>query len=184
MLDPATGNCVGSPIGASGTNAGQFKAPRSVTSDGAGGMWVADALNYRVQHLHRRGQPRSASPVDASGDGNGQFRSPHCVTPIPGTTDVAVCDTFNFRISVWDGAGATPDVAGAHRRHQARPTAASTAPSRSPTDPTARSTRPTGSTTGSRSSTPTATSSPRGAATAPSDGSLIFPRGIVVIPDR
>ena len=47
-------------------------------------------------------------PAGTLGDGSQQFRSPHCVTPVPGTTEVAVCDTFNFRVSVYDGSGSTP----------------------------------------------------------------------------
>ena len=64
-----------------------------------------------MQHLSCHGQPPGRDPGDAStATGNGQFRSPHCVTPIPGTTDVAVCDTFNFRIQVWDGGALQPGV--------------------------------------------------------------------------
>ncbi|WP_228942548.1 SMP-30/gluconolactonase/LRE family protein [Nocardioides sp. Leaf374] len=107
VLEAATGACVRT-FGTRGTGAVQFKSPRSVTSDGAGGMWVADALNYRVQHLTATGGSLGATPVAAYGDGAQQFRSPHCVTRLPGTTEVAVCDTFNFRLAVYDGAGASP----------------------------------------------------------------------------
>lgn len=109
VLNPANGNCV-STFGTRGTGAGQFKSPRSVTSDGAGGVWVADALNYRVQHLTMTGASLGATPVNAYGDAPSQFRSPHCVTRIPGTSRVAVCDTFNFRVSVFDGAGSSPNL--------------------------------------------------------------------------
>ncbi len=107
VLDQATGACVRT-FGTRGTAAGQFKSPRSVTTDGAGGLWVADALNYRVQHLTATGGSLGATPVNAYGEGAAQFRSPHCVTRVPGTSQVAVCDTFNFRLSLYDGAGATP----------------------------------------------------------------------------
>lgn len=107
VLDQATGACVRT-FGTRGTAVGQFKSPRSVTTDGAGGLWVADALNYRVQHLTATGGSLGASPVNAYGEGAAQFRSPHCVTRVPGTSQVAVCDTFNFRMSLYDGAGATP----------------------------------------------------------------------------
>lgn len=100
VLDPATGSCVRT-FGTRGTNAGQFRSPRSVTSDGAGGLWVADALNYRIQRLTATGGSLGGTPVNAYGEGAQQFRSPHCVTRIPGTSQVAVCDTFNFRLSVW-----------------------------------------------------------------------------------
>ena len=107
VLDPADGSCVRT-FGNRGTAAGQFKAPRSVSADGDGGLWVADALNYRVQHVTMTGGSLGATPVDAYGDGPQQFRSPHCVTPLPGSTEVAVCDPFNFRVAVYGGAGATP----------------------------------------------------------------------------
>ncbi|MCW2768433.1 MAG: conserved repeat protein [Nocardioides sp.] len=109
VLNAADGSCV-REFGQVGTGPGQFKSPRSVTSDGAGGVWVADALNYRVQHLTATGSPLGTQPAARTtpGEGNGQFRSAHCVTPIPGGTEVAVCDTFNFRIQVWNGAGSGP----------------------------------------------------------------------------
>ncbi len=106
ILDAATGNCV-STFGTAGTGTNQFKSPRSVTSDGSGGLWVADALNYRIKHVSMTGT-NLGTPVGTYGEGAQQFRSPHCVSRIPGSTQVAVCDTFNFRISVYDGAGATP----------------------------------------------------------------------------
>ncbi|HEY1119780.1 MAG TPA: SMP-30/gluconolactonase/LRE family protein, partial [Acidimicrobiales bacterium] len=108
VLEAATGTCVRA-FGSNGAGAGQFKSPRSVSADGSGGVWVADAFNYRVQHLTMTGTTiGSAMPAGTSGDGQQQFRSPHCVTPVPGTTEVAVCDTFNFRIPVYDGSGSTP----------------------------------------------------------------------------
>jgi len=107
ILDAATGRCVRT-IGSRGTGPGQFKAPRSVTADGKNGIWVADALNYRVQHLQTNGTVYAATPVGASGGGPQEFRSPHCVARIPGTFRVAVCDTFNFRMSVYDGRAGVP----------------------------------------------------------------------------
>ena len=108
ILNAADGTCVRS-FGANGAGAVQFKSPRSVSADGSGGLWVADAFNYRVQHLTMTGTAIGTTmPAGTLGDGPQQFRSPHCVTPVPGTTEVAVCDTFNFRVSVYDGAGSTP----------------------------------------------------------------------------
>ena len=95
-------------FGAVGTGPTQFKSPRTVTSDGNDGMWVGDAFNYRIQHLEMDGASLGATPVDAFGSGADQFVSAHCVTAIPGTDDVAVCDTFNNRITVWDGSS-TPN---------------------------------------------------------------------------
>ncbi|MGB0102442.1 MAG: SMP-30/gluconolactonase/LRE family protein, partial [Nocardioides sp.] len=108
ILDAATGECVRS-FGSSGAGTGQFRSPRSVSADGSGGLWVADARNYRIQHLSMTGTTIGAAmPAGTAGDGPQQFRSPHCITAVPGTTEVAVCDTFNFRIPVYDGAGSTP----------------------------------------------------------------------------
>lgn len=106
VLDAATGACV-RVIGKRGTAPGTFRAPRSVSADGSGGLWVADALNQRLQHLTATGAVIGTTPVGAYGDGPAQFRSPHCVTALPGG-QVAVCDTFGWRISVWDGTSATP----------------------------------------------------------------------------
>ena len=108
-LDAATGRCLRA-IGSRGSGPGQFKAPRSVTADGKNGIWVADALNYRLQHLQTNGTVYAATPVDATGSGPLEFRSPHCVSRIPGTFRVAVCDTFNFRMSVYDGRATTPGL--------------------------------------------------------------------------
>lgn len=108
ILNAADGTCVRS-FGTTGAGAVQFKSPRSVSADGSGGLWVADAFNYRVQHLSMTGTPIGTTmPPGTLGDGQQQFRSPHCITPVPGTTEVAVCDTFNFRVQVYDGSGSTP----------------------------------------------------------------------------
>ncbi|MET0526243.1 MAG: SMP-30/gluconolactonase/LRE family protein [Nocardioides sp.] len=107
LLNATTGAC-DSWFGDTGAAAGQFKSPRTVTGDGGTGLWVGDAFNYRIQHLGLDGTPLGATPVDAYGNGADQFISTHCVTAVPGTDDVAVCDTFNNRITVWDGSTTTP----------------------------------------------------------------------------
>ncbi len=62
LLDATNGDCIDS-FGTAGTAVGQFKSPRSVTSDGDGGMWVGDAFNYRIQHLTLAGASLGATPV-------------------------------------------------------------------------------------------------------------------------
>ncbi|MGB0099340.1 MAG: NHL repeat-containing protein [Nocardioides sp.] len=109
LLDAGTGACDDS-FGSRGSGPAQFKSPRTVTADGAGGLWVGDAFNYRIQHLSLAGTPLGATPVDAYGSADTQFVSPHCVTAVPATDDVAVCDTFNNRITIWDGSPATPTL--------------------------------------------------------------------------
>ena len=107
LLDAATGAC-DDAFGTTGANPGQFRSPRTVTGDGHGGLWVGDAFNYRIQHLTTAGASLGATPAGAYGSGADQFVSPHCVTRVPGTERVAVCDTFNYRISVWSGSGTSP----------------------------------------------------------------------------
>lgn len=94
VLAPGTGACLRA-FGSQGTGNNGFKSPRSLTSDGAGGLWVADAMNSRLKHVTNTGTFIGTTPI-AFGEGNGQFRSPHCVFLDQGQVDV--CDTFNYRI--------------------------------------------------------------------------------------
>ena len=94
-LNPTTGACAGS-FGTTGSNPGQLRAPRALASDGAGGIWVAEGGNDRIQHFTNAGAYISGSALGGFGEGNGQFRSAHCVF-MDGDL-VAVCDTFNYRI--------------------------------------------------------------------------------------
>ena len=96
LLNAADGSCL-YDFGSRGTGPGQFKSPRAVAADGAEGVWVADAFNYRVQRLTLSGTALGSTAAGAFGEGDDQFRSPHCVAPIPSSSRVAVCDTFNFR---------------------------------------------------------------------------------------
>jgi DNA-binding beta-propeller fold protein YncE len=88
-LNSSTGNCV-----ASFTVGGTLKAPRSLTSDGSGGLWIADAGQYKVVHTTNAGALLGST--GAFGEANNQFRSAHCVF-LDGSF-VDVCDTFNYRI--------------------------------------------------------------------------------------
>ena len=94
-LNPSTGACAGS-FGTTGSNPGQLRAPRAITSDGAGGLWVAEGGNHRIQHFTNAGAYVAGSALGGFGEANGQFRSPHCV--FMDGAFVAVCDTFNYRI--------------------------------------------------------------------------------------
>src|ERR1019366_2226848 len=53
-LNATTGAC-GTPFGSTGTGNGQFKSPWTLLSDGAGGLWVADAMNFRIEHVSDTG---------------------------------------------------------------------------------------------------------------------------------
>ena len=88
-LDPSTGSCV-----TSFTVGGTLKAPRSLTSDGGSGLWIADAGQYKIVHTTNGGSLLGST--GAFGEGNNQFRSAHCVF-LDGSF-VDVCDTFNYRI--------------------------------------------------------------------------------------
>jgi DNA-binding beta-propeller fold protein YncE len=92
-LDPAAGTCISS-FGATGTGNGQFKSPWTTLSDGSGGLWVADAMNYRVQHVSNTGT--FISTLGTFGTGNGQFLSPHGLFMDQGLLDVA--DPYEFEI--------------------------------------------------------------------------------------
>ena len=47
-LNPTTGACI-LAFGTTGAGNAQFNAPRSLTSDGSGGLWIADAGNNRLK---------------------------------------------------------------------------------------------------------------------------------------
>ncbi|HEY6566639.1 MAG TPA: SBBP repeat-containing protein, partial [Actinomycetota bacterium] len=93
-LDPS-GDCVSS-FGTSGSAAGELDAPRSLTSDGDGGLWVTEGGSDRLQHFRGSGAFIVGSDVGGVGSSKGRFRSAHCVF-LDGRF-VDVCDTFNFRI--------------------------------------------------------------------------------------
>jgi DNA-binding beta-propeller fold protein YncE len=94
VLAPATGACERS-FGSAGAKPGQFRAPRSLTSDGGGGLWVAEAQAPRLQHVTNQGA--SLGVVGSYGSGQGRFRAPACVFT-DGQGAVAVCDTFEYVI--------------------------------------------------------------------------------------
>jgi DNA-binding beta-propeller fold protein YncE len=93
VLNPSTGACL-SVFGATGSGNGQFKAPWTLLSDGSGGLWVADAMNYRIEHVSNSGA--FISTLGTFGTGNGQFVSPHGLFMDQGLLDVA--DPYQFEI--------------------------------------------------------------------------------------
>jgi tripartite motif-containing protein 71 len=94
-LSAAGGACVDG-FGTAGAAPGQLNAPRALTSDGRGGLWIAEGGNDRIQHFRNGGAFVGGSDVGGFGNGRGEFRSAHCVF-MDGRV-VSVCDTFNFRI--------------------------------------------------------------------------------------
>ncbi len=108
VLDPTTGACRRA-FGSAGTGPGQFRAPRSLASDGAGGLWVAEAQAPRLQHV--TGQGASLGVVGSYGSGPGRFRAPACV--FPDGRGVAVCDTFEYVVQRFTApAAGNPSYAG------------------------------------------------------------------------
>ncbi len=94
-------------IGASGSNPGEFQAPRGMALAPDGTLYVADSRNHRIQHfsadgtlLHQWGTFADLSQGDAPG---GTFNEPWDVAVgLDGT--VFVTDTWNHRIQAF-----TPD---------------------------------------------------------------------------
>ena len=74
VLDPTAGTCL-TTFGSKGSANGSFSSPWTLLSDGAGGLWVADAMNYRVQHVSDAGA--FISTIGSAGTNSGQFLAPH-----------------------------------------------------------------------------------------------------------
>lgn len=103
-LDPTSGACSGNPFGSKGTGNNQFNSPRAITSDGSGGLWIAEAWNYRAKHVTNTGT-FIAKTTSTQGSGTNQFRAAQCVF-LQGNI-LNVCDTYGYRINRYtvDGAG-------------------------------------------------------------------------------
>src|SRR5207249_10595105 len=101
ILDPATGSCVGG-FGSHGRGNGQYSAPRTLRSDGTGGLWIGDASNYRVVHVRNDGTFLWAT-TDGFGTGPYQSRTPPCL--FYGAGDLHVCDTWNYRVPFYRSSG-------------------------------------------------------------------------------
>jgi tripartite motif-containing protein 71 len=116
--------------GMAGTAEGQFGAPRAVTTDSAGNLYVADSGNQRVQKFDSTGNFVSAWGWGVS-DGSQQYeictsgcQSAHLGDSAPGefdfplgiatsaANDVYVVDSLNNRVQVFESSGDTfPSVA-------------------------------------------------------------------------
>ena len=173
---PAPACAASAPAGAA---AGQFKSPRSVTSDGARRHvgrrrpqlpGPAPDRDRRVDRTPRRSAPTAT--------GRRQFRSPHCVTRIPGTPRGRGLRHLQLPDVGLRRQRRHPGVRADRRRDQAHQRRLQRRVRGRPTGPTARCTSPTGSTTGSRSSTPNGAFVRQWGGYGPQNGSLIFPRGI------
>lgn len=104
-LAAVDGACLQS-MGGFGSAAGKLKRPQAVIGDGVGGVYVADLGNNRVQHLDATGASLAMTTTGV-GSAPGQLRSMDCLY-LDGD-DVGVCDTFQYRITVFTDNGATLD---------------------------------------------------------------------------
>jgi YD repeat-containing protein len=115
--EPATGNPVeaaagtassafafGFQFGSGGSGNGQFSHPNGISIDGGGNVWVADALNNRIQKLSALGIFSAA--YGAKGTAGLQFEGPAGIAVNRSTGNVYVVDSKNNRIQELSSAGA------------------------------------------------------------------------------
>lgn len=94
VIDPVSGRCL-SAFGSKGKGNGQYNQPWALTSDGHGGLWIADSGNYRAEHVTNSGAFIAATN-SSFGSGPNQFAALHCV--FMHGSELDVCDTDNHRI--------------------------------------------------------------------------------------
>jgi DNA-binding beta-propeller fold protein YncE len=88
-----------------GTGNGQFRFPRSVAYDPAGGnLWIADQNNNRIQVLTPTGAWLATYGSTTAGSGLGEFNLPRALAIAP-NGDVYVADSGNNRIQKRDSSG-------------------------------------------------------------------------------
>jgi DNA-binding beta-propeller fold protein YncE len=97
-----------SVFGESGSEPGQFSAPRSIAIAADGSLYVADSRNHRIQHLDTAGNVLHVWGTfsDApQGEGReGTFHEPWSVAVAPDGS-VYVADTWNHRIQHFSATG-------------------------------------------------------------------------------
>lgn len=95
-------------VGQSGTQAGQFQAPRGIAFAADGSLYVADSRNHRIQQFNTAGElVRAWGSFANVADGNapgGTFYEPWGIAVGPDGS-VYVTDTWNHRIQKFSGDG-------------------------------------------------------------------------------
>jgi DNA-binding beta-propeller fold protein YncE len=99
--------------GVPGSADGQLRAPKGLTTDADGNVYVADSQNHRIQVFDATGT--FLRQFGSEGTAPGQFKEPWSVAVAPRPTDLAadrpwagniyVADTWNHRIQVFDPQG-------------------------------------------------------------------------------
>jgi predicted membrane-bound mannosyltransferase/DNA-binding beta-propeller fold protein YncE len=95
-------------FGTSGSEPGQFSAPRGIAVAPDGSIYVADSMNHRIQHFDANGnlikQWGSYASIEQGSAPGGTFNEPWGVAVAPDGT-VYVADTWNHRIQKFDADG-------------------------------------------------------------------------------
>jgi streptogramin lyase len=104
---PGSGCAGGSPPAcAAGAGNGQFSAPKSLTVDGSGNIWVTDTGNNRVQEFNASGSfVQTFGAACGHSCGNGQFNTPYGIAVNNSSGNVWVVDMSNYRVQEFNGSG-------------------------------------------------------------------------------
>jgi hypothetical protein len=89
--------------GSYGSGNGQFNTPLGIAVDFAGNVYVADALNSRVQKFSSSGD--FITSWGSSGSGDGQFSSVLQGIAVDNAGNVYVADSYNYRVQEFSSNG-------------------------------------------------------------------------------
>jgi tripartite motif-containing protein 71 len=98
-----SGVCFISTWGSFGKGSGQFEAPRGVSVDSSGNVYVADTYNDRIQKFKSTGE--FIKTWGSFGSDNGKFRWPYDVD-VDSSDNLYVADIKNNRIQKFSNTGA------------------------------------------------------------------------------
>ncbi len=89
-------------FGSKGEGNGQFKSPYDLATDSKGNVWVADALNDRVEEFNEKGQ--YLQQFGSKGKATGQFEYPYGIA-VDSKGNVWVADSENDRVEEFNEKG-------------------------------------------------------------------------------